>query len=111
AKPDIRNARFDNWKKEMKFIASFENGNCKVSGMVTEADWRGWKKDDFTRYLDLVTESFGFKRIMFGSDLQVCNLAAYYQEVLQIVEDYYSGFSSQERADVFGQNALKFYKL
>jgi L-fuconolactonase len=82
-----------------------------MSGMVTEADWKNWKKEDFKPYLDVVVETFGTDRIMFGSDWPVCLVAASYSEMLGIVEDYFSTFSKDEQENIFGLNAIRFYNL
>jgi len=79
--------------------------------MVTEASWKTWKKEDFTPYLDVITEAFGTERMMFGSDWPVCLVAASYSEMLSIVSDYYAPFSQNEKADIFGENASKFYNI
>lgn len=111
AKPNIKNGEIDTWKKHLKEVASFENVYCKISGMVTEADWSAWKKADFTKYLDAVVEAFGINRIMYGSDWPVCTLAAPYEAQFSIVKDYFSSFSRTEQDNFFGGNASKFYKI
>ena len=79
--------------------------------MVTEADMRHWKTTDFTPYLDVVTESFGVERLMYGSDWPVCLCAGSYQQVLGIVQNYFAGFSATEQQSVFAKNAAAFYQL
>ncbi|WP_162054572.1 amidohydrolase family protein [Pontibacter pamirensis] len=111
AKPNIKSQEMETWASDMKAIAAHENVHCKLSGMVTEADWRHWKKEDFSPYLDVVTEAFGTNRIMYGSDWPVCLVAARYEDVLSIVEDYFLAFSHTEQAAFFGGNASRFYKL
>jgi L-fuconolactonase len=111
AKPDIRNGKIDEWKKGIEMVAEYKNLHCKISGMVTEADWKNWKKEDFTRYMDAVIDSFGIDRVMFGSDWPVCLVAASYGEMLGIVEDYFSSFSEGEQQQFFGLNAIRFYNL
>lgn len=111
AKPNIKNGEIDTWKKHLKEVASFENVYCKISGMVTEADWSAWKKEDFTKYLDAVVEAFGINRIMYGSDWPVCTLAASYEAQFSIVKDYFLSFSRTEQDNFFGGNASKFYKI
>jgi L-fuconolactonase len=111
AKPQIKAGNIDQWKKEVEALATYENVWCKVSGMVTEADWNNWKEDDFKQYLDVVVETFGTDRIMFGSDWPVCLVAASYQQVVNIVETYFSSFSKDEQDKVFGLNAKNFYNL
>lgn len=109
AKPLIKEGTIMPWAEDLKALASYENVSCKVSGMVTEADWKGWKKEDFTPYLDVVFESFGTDRLMIGSDWPVCKLAGDYDKVMNIVEDYLG--NSNDKAKVLGQNALDFYGL
>jgi L-fuconolactonase len=111
AKPDIKNKTIEDWAKDIKAVAKFENVYCKVSGMVTEADWKGWKPEDFTPYLDVIVETFGVNRLMFGSDWPVCKVAAEYEQMLDIVKSYFSKFSDAEQADFFGGNAGKFYNI
>jgi L-fuconolactonase len=111
AKPYIKDKKIDDWKRDIQAIAKYENVWCKVSGMVTEADWKNWKKDDFTPYLDAVVEAFGIQKLMFGSDWPVCLVAANYAQMLDILTSYFSKFSENERALLFGGNATKFYNL
>lgn len=110
-KPDIRNKEISKWEKDVRAIAQFENLYCKISGMVTENDWKEWKKDDMTPYIDIVLNAFGIKRVMFGSDWPVCLLAASYEETLVIIKDYFSSFSKNEQEMLFGGNAQRFYNL
>lgn len=111
SKPDIKNGEIEQWRKDISALGQFENLYCKISGMVTEADWKGWKKENFRPYMDVAVETFGIDRIMFGSDWPVCLVAASYDEVVGIVEDYFSSFSKNEQDKVFGLNAIEFYKL
>lgn len=110
AKPYIKDGYFDGWAALMQEIAKHENVYCKVSGMVTEADWQGWKYADFVPYLDLVTEAFGTERLMFGSDWPVSLLGGSYREVLGIVRDYFGQFSNKCK-DVFSENGSSFYGI
>jgi L-fuconolactonase len=111
AKPYIKDKKIDEWKKHMKALASFENVYCKVSGMVTEADWKQWRYEDFVPYLDVIAESFGPSRLLYGSDWPVCLVAASYEQVIGLVEKYFSSFSTDEQNQIFGENAIKFYNL
>jgi L-fuconolactonase len=111
AKPDIRSGEIKQWKKDIAVLGQFPNLYCKLSGMVTEADWKKWKREEFTSYIDTVVETFGTNRILFGSDWPVCLLAASYDEVLNIAEDYFASFSQDEQERVFGLNAIDFYNL
>jgi len=79
--------------------------------MVTEADWQNWSQTDFEPYLNVVTEAFGAERLLFGSDWPVCLLAGSYADVAGIVKKYTASWSDNEKANVFGGNALKIYNL
>ena len=111
AKPDIKNKNIEKWEKGIRAIAKHENTWCKVSGMVTEADWLDWHLIDFEPYLNVVFETFGTKRVMFGSDWPVCNVAGGYQQMLSVVKNYTSKLSADEQAQFWGLNATEFYKL
>lgn len=111
AKPLIKQREVEQWRKEMRQVALFPNVYCKISGMVTEASWNTWTAKDFRPYLDVVVDSFGQERIMFGSDWPVCLVAASYHQMIKIVNDYFAQFNEQTRALFFGNNAVRFYKL
>lgn len=111
AKPDIRNRELAEWKKGIEALAGFPNVYCKVSGMVTEADWHHWQPSDLFPYLDTVTNAFGMKRLIYGSDWPVCLVAASYERMMSPVKEYYSNFSAAEQAALFGQNAAAFYHV
>lgn len=111
AKPYIKKGLIKQWAKDMKAVAQYENVYCKISGMVTEADWKVWKETDFTPYHDVVFEAFGADRIMYGSDWPVCLVAATYEKQLTIVENYVSKHQNTEGGKIFGENAIRFYKI
>ena len=108
-KPPIKDGRLEPWASDLRRLAAFPNVCCKISGMVTEADWQRWKARDFARYLDVVFECFGSGRLMVGSDWPVATVAAPYAEVIQIAADYIARLSSDEQAAVWGANAQRFY--
>ncbi len=109
AKPHIRDGRLEPWATHIRELAKAPNVSCKVSGMVTEADWTAWKADDFKPYLDVVFDAFGAKRLMFGSDWPVCLLAGSYERVFKLTADYMAQFNPEEQAGFLGGNAAKFY--
>lgn len=111
AKPYIKDGKITQWANYMKKLSEFPNVYCKLSGMVTEANWYTWKEEDFYIYLDTVFECFGVERLMYGSDWPVCLVAAEYQEQLSVVSSYFEKLSSSEKAAVFGDNAVAFYRL
>jgi L-fuconolactonase len=111
AKPAIKKGEIDDWKKEVIALAQHPNVYCKVSGLVTEGNWVAWKQEDFRPYLDVVAEAFDTNRLLFGSDWPVCLLAAEYEVVLSIAQNYFSYFSAEERKMVFAENAERIYNL
>jgi L-fuconolactonase len=111
AKPLIKKGSLSPWKTDIEYLASFPNVYCKVSGMVTEADWKHWKAEDFTPYLDVVFHAFGSNRVMIGSDWPVCLVAGEYPKILSIVTDYISGFSEEEKRQILGENCAKAYRI
>lgn len=111
AKPFIKAGSREPWTSHLKAIAQNTNLFCKLSGLVTEADWVNWKPEDILPYLDVVFEAFGPERLMFGSDWPVCLLAADYGQVKRLVETYVLAHASEHRSDIFGGNAIRFYGL
>lgn len=111
AKPLIKAGAREPWAGYMRAMAKNPNVFCKVSGMVTEADWLRWKPEDLRPYLDVVFEAFGPERLMYGSDWPVCLLAAKYGEVLKVVEKYVEAQASEYKQRILGGNAIQFYGL
>ncbi len=111
AKPNIKEGEYEFWKLGISRISELPNVWCKVSGMVTEAAWNHWKTEDFKLYLDHITDSFGSKRLMFGSDWPVCLLSGNYFSVFDLAYHYYKSFSQEEQQGIFGNNACEFYGI
>jgi L-fuconolactonase len=111
AKPDIKGGNIADWATGIKALRKFENLSCKVSGMVTEADWNKWKPEDFNPYLDIIFETFGTRRLMFGSDWPVCLTAGKYKDVVSLAGNYIDKLSTTEQMLFWGGNAVEFYNL
>lgn len=112
AKPDVKNGtNIAEWKSGMAKIAMLPNVSCKISGMVTEADYKHWHEEQFAPLLAHVVEIFGEDRLMFGSDWPVCNVAASYQQITAIGKDFLLPMGEQVLEKIFRTNALKFYRL
>jgi L-fuconolactonase len=111
AKPEIKSNDVTFWATHIRRIAESPNVYCKLSGIVTEADWRNWKPADFKPHLDVVFDAFGPDRLMFGSDWPVCLLAASFAQVKQIIEGYLHRHTDAEKQNIFGGNAIRFYNL
>jgi L-fuconolactonase len=111
AKPPIKSGNLDPWTRGIRDLAAYPNVFCKLSGLVTEANWHHWKPEDMTPHLDIVFESFGPQRLMIGSDWPVCSVAASYGRAMAVVKDYLGRHSIQVQEAVLGGNAQRFWKL
>ena len=111
AKPAIRARKPALWSRLMRTLATNANVYCKLSGLVTEADWKEWKPDDLKLYLDVVFDAFGTARLMFGSDWPACLLAASYKQVVELIEEYVRAMPVSAHERIFGKNAIRFYRL
>jgi L-fuconolactonase len=109
AKPGIAAGVLAQWEQDVRELAKFSNVWCKVSGMVTEAKWNGWKAADFRPYLDVVFDAFGTHRLMIGSDWPVCTVSADYSATMGIVKDSLRQFPPDQRERVLGANCAEFY--
>lgn len=108
--PNIKDGEFEPWATHMKKLAVFENVCCKVSGIVTTAS-ENWTPEELKPYIRHLVESFGYNRLMFGSDWPVCTLAADYQEWYNALLYAINDASDSEKNRLFYQNALEFYKM
>jgi L-fuconolactonase len=113
AKPRIREGAMEPWTGGLAALARHPNVACKVSGLVTEADWTAWTPAQLVPYVAHATEVFGPERLLFGSDWPVCLLAAGYAEVVAAATEALdrAGLSPAEREAVFGANAHRLYRL
>ena len=110
-KPNIKNQAFEPWKREIKTLSEFPNVFCKVSGLVTEADFEKWTPEDLKPYIDHVIECFGFDRVIYGSDWPVAAQATEYPRWVNTLKWAVSGCSDDELKKLFHDNAIHFYKL
>jgi len=111
AKPYIKDGFYDGWAALMREIGKQENVYCKLSGMITEADYNAWTPEQLHPYMHLVLEAFGSERTMFGSDWPVCLVAGSYKKVKNIVTDFISELSLQDQHMIMGENSIDFYLL
>lgn len=111
AKPRIREGIRADWEPAFRAAARCENLTCKLSGMVTEADWAHWKPEDFLPYLETALEAFGPERLMFGSDWPVCELAARYEQVHGLIQDFIARLSPHEQQAILGGTAARVYGI
>jgi L-fuconolactonase len=111
AKPEIRTGEMRQWEKHIRELAQAPNVFCKISGLVTEADWLRWTSQEIRPYLDVAFDCFGAHRLIAGSDWPVCTVAADYGRTLSLVEDYLQSRPPSERDAVMGSNAARFWRL
>ncbi|MEE1821282.1 amidohydrolase family protein [Streptomyces sp. BE20] len=109
AKPPAATGETEPWATAVRALASRPNTFCKLSGLVTEADWQHWTLTDLRPYSDTVLAAFGPERLMFGSDWPVCTLAASYQEVVDTARALTAGLSTAEQHAVFAGTAAVAY--
>lgn len=111
AKPPIRGREMREWEHNLRALAASPNVMAKLSGLVTEADWRHWTADDIRPYLDVAFDAFGPERLMIGSDWPVCTLAGDYARVMRVVIEYVAERPQHEQDAVLGGNAQRFWNL
>ena len=111
SKPPVATGELEPWATRMRALAEHDNVVCKLSGMVTEADWEAWSIADLRPYADTVLEAFGPDRLMFGSDWPVCLLAASYEAVAGAAAELTASLSRAEQAEIVGGTARRTYTL
>jgi L-fuconolactonase len=110
-KPDVRNGGYDVWRRHFDLLAALPNVCCKLSGLVTEADWDAWRPTQLRPYLDAALEAFGPSRVMIGSDWPVCTVAASYRDVVGLVRDAIGEYSADEQEQILSGTAREFFRL
>lgn len=111
AKPLIKDGVLFPWDRDIRLLAGCPNVFCKISGLITEADWQHWRPADLYPFLEIVLEAFGPERLMFGSDWPVCTVAGTYTQVVELVRSYFSELSMSEQVDLYEGTARRFYGL
>jgi|SRR5579864_145955 len=111
AKPAIKIQEVESWTAGIRRLASFPNVSCKLSGLVTEADWQHWKPEEITPYLDIAFATFGASRLMIGSDWPVCLVAGSYSRTMDVLKSYLQCHPAETRDAVLGENARRFWRL
>lgn len=110
-KPDLKTGQLRLWEKHIRQLAENQNLCCKLSGLVTEADWQHWKPDDLKAALMTVLEAFGPARLLFGSDWPVCLVATDYAKWLETLNAFFAPLTLAEKQAIFGDNAVRFYGI
>ena len=110
-KPDIQGGGFAEWYRNIRDLARQPNVACKLSGLVTEADWHTWSAQQLKPYFETVLEAFGPSRLMFGSDWPVLTVACTYAQWSETVAGWLAPLSANERAAIEGETAARIYRL
>ncbi len=111
AKPAIHKKEFAAWEKGIRSLAALPNVYCKLSGLLTEANWKQWSAADFYPCLDVVMDAFGSQRLMFGSDWPVMLLSGIYVQWKSLIEKYMENLPDESKEAIMGGNAVDFYHL
>ncbi|HLH07716.1 MAG TPA: amidohydrolase family protein [Terriglobales bacterium] len=111
AKPPIKSGALQPWAGDLRRLAQFSNVYCKLSGLVTEADWNNWEPQHFRPYIDVAMECFGPDRLLIGSDWPVCTVAGSYSAVMDLLTEYLKDYPELVRDAVLGDNAERFWNL
>jgi L-fuconolactonase len=111
AKPTIAAGELTQWSKDIRELARRENVVCKLSGMVTEADWSQWSRQSLQPYFDTVLEAFGPARLMAGSDWPVLTVACTYARWWQSIAEWIAPLSADERGQIEAGTAIRTYQL
>lgn len=110
-KPAIIAGEIKRWKENIRVLSQHPRTFCKLSGLVTEANWKKWRYEDLSPYLEIAGEYFGADRLCFGSDWPVCLLSGSYSEITEIITRFLKQLDPGEREKIWGANAANFYQL
>lgn len=111
AKPVIKSGELEPWHSDLRHLVRFPNVYCKLSGLVTEADWQAWSPEHVHPYLEIAFECFGHDRLMIGSDWPVCTTAASYSQTVNVVVEFFADCPRHFRDAILGSNAARFWSL
>jgi L-fuconolactonase len=110
-KPAIIAGEIKKWKENIRVLSQHPRTFCKLSGLVTEANWKKWRYEDLSPYLEIAGEYFGTDRLCFGSDWPVCLLAGSYSKITEILTRFLKQLDQVDRDKIWGANAANFYQL
>jgi L-fuconolactonase len=110
AKPPVKRGSLHPWDSGIRELAKFPNVFCKLSGLVTEADWKNWKPEHIAPYLDVAFDCFGPDRLIIGSDWLVCAVATPYSRTMNVVREYLSKHPTDVQDAVLGESARRLWK-
>lgn len=111
AKPPVRERALEPWGARLRELARLPNVSCKLSGLVSEADWKAWRAEDLAPYFEVALEAFGARRLMYGSDWPVCLVASSHARWSDCVRRWIERLSADEQVAILGGNAARFYGI
>ena len=111
AKPRIEDGGYEPWAGDIRRLAERPNVYCKISGMVTEADWKTWSPSTLQPYFDATIDTFGPNRLMFGSDWPVATVASEYSRWVDTVKTWTAALSETEQERLWAGTAIEAYRL
>jgi len=109
--PDVKGQSLHPWRDRILELSKFPNVTCKISGLVAYADPANWRAEDLRPFVEHVIESFGWDRVMFGSDWPVCNLTASYKKWVETLLDLTHSAGEANQKKLFSENAIRIYRL
>ena len=110
-KPDVKSQDLKTWTENIKTLTANPNVQCKVSGLLAEADWQNWTEKELFNCFDVIFEAFDPERVMYGSDWPVMLISRPYEDWFNLVTNYTARFSETERKLIFTDNAKAFYRV
>ena len=111
ANPDAKNAPSKIWASTIRELAKNQNLSCKLSGLFTNGNWKSWKPADFYPFLEILFESFGSERLLYASDWPFLLIAGIYVQWKSLIEKYMERYSVDDQDKIFGENAVRVYRL
>lgn len=111
ANPDAKNAPSKIWASTIRELAKIQNLSCKMSGLFTKGNQKSWKPADFYPFLEILFESFGSERLLYASDWPFLLVAGIYIQWKSLIEKYMERYSVDDQDKIFGENAIRIYRL
>lgn len=111
AKPQISEGEFEMWTRAISAFKDVSNVYVKVSGLTLEASLEQQDYENFVPYFNVVHQTFGAKRMMWGSDWPVVNINSHYSAWLALSMELVEQWKESDKAHFWSGTATAFYKL
>jgi predicted TIM-barrel fold metal-dependent hydrolase len=109
--PDIKGGAYEDWAMGISEIAKRPNIVGKLSGIVAYTDTTTWSLQDIRPYAEHTINSFGFERMVWGSDWPVCTLGGGLSTWVGATHALLEGASRDEKHALLAGNAIKLWNL